>query len=75
MAYMEISVAVARLLFLYEVRRSTSKVADISPQGSKVDVSKFVEYATQDWFLAERAGPFIDLQRRAGVQRVDQPRS
>ena len=68
MAYMEMSVAVARLLFLYDIRRSPKRVAEVSPQGGKVEVSNSDEYITQDWFLVERAGPFIDLRRRADIQ-------
>lgn len=58
MAYMEISLSIARLLFLYEARASSS---DTTLSRNSEDKK---EYRLWDYFISDREGPIVEFKRR-----------
>ncbi|QDS73397.1 hypothetical protein FKW77_007765 [Venturia effusa] len=58
MAYMEMSVTIARLLFLYDIRSPWSDTASYEEHGETK------EYKLQDYFIADRQGPLVEFKER-----------
>ncbi|KAE9971630.1 hypothetical protein Vi05172_g9370 [Venturia inaequalis] len=58
MAYMEIGLAIARLLFLYDIR---APLLDHTSPGTSVDAN---EYTLWDYFISDREGPFVEFKKR-----------
>lgn len=55
MAYMEIGIAIARLLFLYDIRR---------PLSTSEKEESFGEYKLWDYFISNRQGPIMQFKGR-----------
>ncbi|KIX95989.1 uncharacterized protein Z520_08244 [Fonsecaea multimorphosa CBS 102226] len=70
MAYMELLTAVARVMFLYDVRL---KPGDHTGEGGGRDAAAAEkgrerpgEYQLKDWLISDRAGPVVQFKPRAG---------
>ena len=60
LAYRELTIAVARLLWLYDLR--------LAPGLEAVGVAHDGTYALRDIFVADKHGPFVQFRRREGAQ-------
>lgn len=60
MAYMEISITIARLLFLYDIRIPSSETPITSPKKSE----DAMEYKLWDYFISDRQGPTLEFKKR-----------
>ena len=72
LVYMEISIAVARLVFEYDMRLSpdqhqSSAISKEVKQGKRHPN----EYHTQDWFLSNNFGPFAEFRARDFEEIID----
>jgi len=62
LVYMEISIAIARLLFEYEMRFVDTAPADVSVRaGIASGRRKADEYHIRDWFLSANEGPLVEF--------------
>ena len=72
LVYMELSIAIARLVFEYDMRfapdQQRSKMTTREIRQGKRHPN---EYHVQDWFLSSNFGPFAEFRARDYDERVD----
>jgi len=62
---MEISIAIARLVFEYEMRLVESEPGDASVRADIVSGKRRAgEYHLRDWFLGKNEGPIVEFAGR-----------
>jgi cytochrome P450 len=66
LAYMEMTTAVARLLWLYDVRGVEGDRTGEGAPGAGLGRQRQGEYQVQDFFVAERDGPMVEFRAREG---------
>jgi cytochrome P450 len=65
LVYMEISIAIARLVFEYEMRLVESEPGDASVRADIVSGKRRAgEYHLRDWFLGKNEGPIVEFAGR-----------
>lgn len=72
LVYMELSIAIARLAFEYDMRlapdqHQSKAMARDARQGRR----KANEYHVQDWFLSNNFGPFTEFRARELEENID----
>ena len=77
MAYIEMFTAVARVMFLFDIRRAEG---DHKGEGGEMTTTGWAkgagrerrdEYQLRDWLITDREGPVLQFRRREGVEVVE----
>jgi cytochrome P450 len=64
MAYMELLITTARMVFLYDMRRVARDCRGEADLLSNPVTQRPGEFKTLDWFITQRDGPIIEFKRR-----------
>ena len=64
MAYMELYLAFARILFLYDIRNKSGDRTGEVEATSTIDGERPGDYKFLDWFITERQGPVVEFRAR-----------
>lgn len=67
LAYMELTLTLARLLWTYDIRAADGISGGGSAQEKHPGRRREGEYQLIDWFLTERYGPMMQFRRRNGI--------
>lgn len=68
LVYMELCIAIARLVFEFEMRLSSEQhVSGFIRREIKSGKRQPFEYQLQDWFMSRNEGPWAEFRRREGV--------
>ena len=69
---MELSIAIARLVFEFDMRLSNDQHCEASiTKEVKRGKRHADEYQTLDWFLSNNWGPYVEFKERAQDEKVD----
>lgn len=64
LVYMEISIAIARLVWEYDIRLHEKQHGTSIKEASDLGMQNFKEYQLQDWFMSQNKGPWVRLTTR-----------
>ncbi len=64
MAYMELTIAVARAVWLFDLRLKPGDKSGEGVEGGEVGRQRPGEYQLTDWLIADRHGPILEFKRR-----------
>ena len=72
LVYMELTIAIARLVWEYDMRLAPDQQVDRTIAGEvKKGRRHATEYHVQDWFLSNNYGPFVEFRARDFEETVD----
>jgi len=72
MAYMELLIAVARVIFLFDMRLTPGDHSGDGGPDKGPGRQRRGEYQTKDWLISERDGPVMEFKRREPAQAATQ---
>ncbi len=64
LAYMELSLALARMVWMYDIREGDHGVVDRVRTGKQYTKEMEAEYPTKDFFVGKFAGPMVEFKLR-----------
>lgn len=72
LVYMELSIAVARLVFEYDMKLSRQQYVDPKTANEIAKGERHPnEYHMEDWFLSNTYGPWVEFRRREFDEQID----